>query len=79
MGVDLQCVLCHNAMETLYKGKKGKVFAGCIWECVVWTIWKGRNGLIFRNEAVEQGKILDEIISRLWSWFEVCGQRGRTT
>ncbi|KAL8515267.1 hypothetical protein ACS0TY_014106 [Phlomoides rotata] len=61
----------------LLNWKRGKVIAGCIWACVVWTIWKGRNALIFRNEVVEHGKLLEEIISRLWSWFEFQEQRGR--
>ncbi|KAL8486433.1 hypothetical protein ACS0TY_023210 [Phlomoides rotata] len=61
----------------LFRGKKGKVVAGCIWECIVGFIWKGRNAIIFRNEVVETKKMVEEIITRTWSWIVYREHTGR--
>lgn len=52
----------------LLKGKRGKEIAVCIWECMIWLIWKARNAIIFRNEQIMEKRIIDELKSRLWSW-----------
>ncbi|KAL8538534.1 hypothetical protein ACS0TY_000522 [Phlomoides rotata] len=59
----------------LLRGKRGKTAVVCIWECVAWTLWKWRNNVVFRNAEVSVGKVMDDIISRLWSWLVVKDSR----
>ncbi|KAL8469859.1 hypothetical protein ACS0TY_032642 [Phlomoides rotata] len=50
-------------------GKKGKKVASTIWECIVWQIWRSRNARIFKDEEQNMTKTVENIKSRLWSWF----------
>lgn len=50
-------------------GKRGITFSVCLWEYVVWIIWKTRNKLIFEGVEFNSVKILEEIKARLWSWI----------
>ncbi|KAL8498902.1 hypothetical protein ACS0TY_022029 [Phlomoides rotata] len=43
--------------------------AVCIWEGIVWTLWKWRNARIFKGTEVLSDKVIDEIKVRLWSWI----------
>lgn len=67
--------VCHGNIRDhflmhfgLLKGKRGKKLAICIWECVVWLIWKAINNYIFRGLESFSERILDEVKSRVWSW-----------
>lgn len=52
----------------LFKGKRGKTLSMCIWECIVWVIWKARNNVIFNDIAFNSEKVLEEVKGRVWSW-----------
>ncbi|KAL8529093.1 hypothetical protein ACS0TY_006529 [Phlomoides rotata] len=58
-----------------FRGNLGKDFAVCVWECVVWLIWKARNAIIFKGEQLGNLKLLEEQKFRLWSWLSVKYQR----
>lgn len=55
--------------SNLLSGKKEKVFLICVWECIVWRIWKVRNAIIFRGEQGDREKMVEDIKSYLWSWL----------
>lgn len=52
----------------IFQGKRGKTLAICIWECLMWVIWKSRNNVIFSNVEVNPIRIIDEVKGRVWSW-----------
>ncbi|KAL8498941.1 hypothetical protein ACS0TY_022048 [Phlomoides rotata] len=52
----------------LLGGIRGRTMGVCIWECVVWLLWKGRNVKLFRNEEITGESIIQELKARSWSW-----------
>lgn len=52
-------------------GKYGCLYATTFWSCVVWMLWTWRNARIFKGEAIVLDIIVEDIKSRLWSWFSV--------
>lgn len=48
--------------------KRGIKFAICIWECVVWILWKTINKVIFEGGEINVHRILEEAKGRVWSW-----------
>lgn len=80
MGGSVRCFsssLVINMLHfcSLLRVKRGKTFLACVWECVVWRIWKARNAIIFRDEQGDREKMVDDIKSYLWSWLS-CQQPG---
>lgn len=53
----------------LFKGRRGKLFGVCVWECVLWIIWRARNTKIFRGEQMTVNNIVEEVKSNIWSWI----------
>lgn len=45
----------------LLKGRRGKLFGVCVWECVVWVLWKARNAKTFGGEQTTREKLLADI------------------
>ncbi|KAL8515929.1 hypothetical protein ACS0TY_014580 [Phlomoides rotata] len=54
----------------ILRGRKERVIAVSIWECIIWIIWKARNANIFRSERAVMDKLLTEIKIRSWSWIQ---------
>lgn len=52
----------------IFKSKRGKLLATCIWECTAWVLWKARNKYIFNNEQANAERLVEEIKGRVWSW-----------
>lgn len=52
----------------LFKCKERRSFGVCVWECVVWLLWKARNAKTFRNEVVSCDKLLAEVKVHVCSW-----------
>ncbi|KAL8479384.1 hypothetical protein ACS0TY_026309 [Phlomoides rotata] len=61
-----------------FRGKRGKIVAVSVWECVVWLLWKWRNAKVFRAEELRVNKVMEEVKARLWSWLVVKDPRSRT-
>ncbi|KAL8464782.1 hypothetical protein ACS0TY_034326 [Phlomoides rotata] len=45
----------------ILKGKKGKLYAICIWEGIVWLLWKKRDNIIFWNEEIDWDRTLEQL------------------
>ena len=39
--------------------------------CLFWTLWRGRNRLVFENESTTDQKIKANFVSNLWAWANV--------
>lgn len=52
----------------LIQGKKGTNFLVCVWECVVWSLWKARNNFIFKGRESSSISIVGEVKGRIWNW-----------
>lgn len=61
----LENFLIHDG---ILSGKRGNFLAICIWECLVWSIWKLRNNVIFKGKEANTVLLLDEVKGRVWSW-----------
>lgn len=46
--------LTHNT-KTVKKGFR------LIWHATIWAIWKARNGVIFNNDVIHVGEVVDDI------------------
>ncbi|KAL8477969.1 hypothetical protein ACS0TY_030029 [Phlomoides rotata] len=57
--------------SNFFRGKRGKNAAVCVWECVVWSLWKWRNAKVFRAGECRVSKVVEDVKARLWSWLVV--------
>lgn len=57
------------SFSSILEGKRGKTIAICIWECMIWLIWKARNAYLFRKERTGAHKLVEELKFRVWSWI----------
>ncbi|KAL8476037.1 hypothetical protein ACS0TY_028632 [Phlomoides rotata] len=61
--------------SSFLRGRRGRIDVVCVWEGIVWTLWKWRNSKFFKGIEVSVNKIVDEIKARLWSWIGIKGTR----
>ncbi|KAK2391015.1 hypothetical protein QL285_064512 [Trifolium repens] len=40
-----------------------------IWLATMWCIWRGRNNIVFREDRITIGSLVDQIIYMSWFWF----------
>ncbi|XP_057444639.1 uncharacterized protein LOC130736881 [Lotus japonicus] len=45
--------------------------ARAIWMSIVWSLWLARNELIFRDDPVDVGTIIELVQCRSWHWIKV--------
>lgn len=62
-----------NTYAQLFDDRKRKVknMIVSIWLGVIWSIWRWRNKIIFKNGAMSIEKLVDELRSRVWNWLIV--------
>lgn len=39
--------------------------------CVIWCIWKSRNGLIFEGKSARWDMMFEEVKAQVWSWISI--------
>ncbi|KAK2655689.1 hypothetical protein Ddye_008741 [Dipteronia dyeriana] len=60
--------------EGLRIAKKLKTTWVSMFFAIAWTIWKTRNGKVFRLEATSRAKAIDKVKFRVAWWFKNCGK-----
>lgn len=66
----------RSFVNLLGNGKVRKLMGG-LWTCVIWTIWKWRNAVLFEDKEWNFRKLEMEIKCRFWSWCVVRGNAGQ--
>ena len=47
--------------------------------CIFWSVWKARNGIVFRDEALSIQKLMFSFVNLLWSETNLFLEDGPTT
>ena len=59
----------YSAFQELARTKCQKRIVGAVWIAVIWCIWNCRNGVVFREEVADVGKVRDQIVFKSWLWL----------
>lgn len=72
MGVRHNNILHHMVQfRSLFKQKGSRLLLSNIWTTTIWSIWSGRNELVFNGKEFNIDRCFKEIKSKVWSWMVV--------
>ncbi|XP_057456557.1 uncharacterized protein LOC130747595 [Lotus japonicus] len=60
----------HLIQFSSWGSAKTRIGLSCVWLAVIWQLWIVRNGVIFRNEAVDLCEVFEQVKLKSWLWLK---------